>query len=138
MIHTKFDIEVTARTVIGEARGEPIEGQEAVAWVIRHRAIAGRFGGPTLAHVCLRKAQFSSWNDGDPNREVIGDMGSHHVALMQAIALVERVMYSHMSFDLVGGSCHYHHKDMDPKPGWAIGKPQVTTIGNHAFYVNIS
>lgn len=144
MIHTKFDIEAAARTVIGEARGEPAEGQEAIAWVIRHRAIAGRFGGPTLAQVCLRSGrtpsglwvpQFACWNLGDPNREFIGEMGLHHVALMQAIAMVERVMYADLGLDPIGGATHY--AQIATNPFWAAGHDPVKIIGNHAFYANI-
>lgn len=137
MIHTKFDIETAARTVLGEARGEPIEGQEAVAWVIRHRAIADRFGGSTLAHVCLRRAQFSCWDMDDPNREFIGEISLHHVALMQAVAMVERVMYADLGLDPIDGATHYHRKDMEPRPPWSFGVDPVKIIGNHAFYNNV-
>ena len=34
----RADMDVAARTVYGEARGEPDEGKIAVAWVIRTRA----------------------------------------------------------------------------------------------------
>src|SRR5512134_3045692 len=59
------DLSVMARTVYGEARGEPHEGRLAVAHVILNRARAGGWFGAGVSEVCL---QFSCWNPGDPNR----------------------------------------------------------------------
>src|SRR5687768_8768998 len=59
------DILIGARTVFGEARGEPYEGQKAVAHVILNRA--AKEG--SVAAACLRPKQFSCWNVGDATRE---------------------------------------------------------------------
>lgn len=65
IVHDHHDVVTLARTLWGEARGEPIEGQVAVAWVIRNRADGARFAGQLLgregavAHVCLTLWQFS-------------------------------------------------------------------------------
>lgn len=68
-----------ALTLWGEARGEPIDGKKAVAWVVRNRmekaaawkAARGRnhplYGDGTVQGVVLRPWQFSCWNKGDPN-----------------------------------------------------------------------
>src|SRR3546814_13540556 len=66
-------IDVLARTVWGEARGESVRGMEAVASVVVNRvrrAIArgGYWWGNDVVGVCLRPCQFSCWADGDPNR----------------------------------------------------------------------
>src|SRR3546814_5919032 len=67
-------IDVLARTVWGEARGESVRGMEAVASVVVNRvrrAIArgGYWWGNDVVGVCLKPCQFSCWNDGDPNRD---------------------------------------------------------------------
>jgi hypothetical protein len=62
-----FALEIAARTVWQEARGEPEEGQRAVAHVIVNRLRDGRWG-KSLASVCLADRQFSGWNNSDPNR----------------------------------------------------------------------
>lgn len=70
------DTDILARTIYGEARGESISGQEAIASVILNRvAFAKRRGrywwGNTIAGVCLAPWQFSCWNENDPNRKII-------------------------------------------------------------------
>lgn len=58
------DREIFAKTVYGEARGEPEEGQIWVAWVIKNRARANKsyWGGSKIGDVCRKRLQFSSWN----------------------------------------------------------------------------
>ena len=63
------DLQILARTLFGEARGEGDEGLEAVACVIINRFNAKKwFTGydvlngkkiPSIAQTCLKKAQFS-------------------------------------------------------------------------------
>ena len=63
------DTDILARTIFGEARGEGLEGMEAVACVIINRVKAKKwFTGyelingvkvPNVAQTCLKKAQFS-------------------------------------------------------------------------------
>ena len=69
---TNVDAEILtlARTLYGEARGEPREGIEAVANVILNRVLSNRYPN-TIAKVCLQRLQFSCWNDNDPNRKII-------------------------------------------------------------------
>jgi hypothetical protein len=62
------DLSVMARTVFGEARGEPYQGRLAVAHVILNRVRAGGWFGASVSEVCLKRWQFSCWNPGDPNR----------------------------------------------------------------------
>ncbi|MEK9724321.1 MAG: cell wall hydrolase, partial [Rhodospirillaceae bacterium] len=70
------DEETVARTVWGEARGEPFNGKIAIAWVIRNRVELDLHGdekpdwwGEGYEAVCLKPWQFSCWNANDPNRE---------------------------------------------------------------------
>lgn len=67
MTLTAGDIDILARTIYGEARGEPWEGKIAVAWVVRNRAERGGWWGDTIREVCLKPWQFSCWNETDPN-----------------------------------------------------------------------
>lgn len=54
-------------TVYAEARGEPREGQIAVANVIINRALANKsyWGGSSIAGVCRQPYQFECWNGKD-------------------------------------------------------------------------
>lgn len=57
--------EILGLTIIGEARGEPIEGQVAVGNIVRNRV---RKSKKTYQNICLAPLQFSCWNHDDPNR----------------------------------------------------------------------
>src|SRR4051794_37091109 len=77
---TGEDIDVLARTIFGEARGEILAGQIAVAWTIRHRAeIAAvyrqahgkwhpHYGDGSIAQACKAHRQYDCWDQGDTNR----------------------------------------------------------------------
>lgn len=128
------DLETAARTVYGEARGEPADGQLAVACVIVNRARKGGWWGDTLYKVCRRKWQFSVWNEGDPNRAKIE----------KASLAVLRPYFDHVltALEVAGtdadpsmGACHYHTPSVAPR--WARGHRPAVTIGNHMFYVGL-
>jgi len=66
-------VDTLARTLWGEARGEPVRGIEAVAAVVVNRVrLAQRRGGmwwgSDIVAVCRKPWQFSCWNADDPNR----------------------------------------------------------------------
>ena len=62
--YNHYDIDIVARTLFGEARGEGPLGMRAVAHVIRNRVRDKRWRD-TYAEVCLRSKQFSAWNRGN-------------------------------------------------------------------------
>jgi len=62
MTSTDKDRDILARTLWGEARGEGLAGQIAVAWTIRNRVFDGKaksWWGEGYAGVCLKPWQFS-------------------------------------------------------------------------------
>ena len=67
------DIDILARTIFGEARGEynrPDGGIAAlivIANVVMNRLKQGGWFGSTIKEVCLKPWQFSCWNKNDPN-----------------------------------------------------------------------
>lgn len=61
-------LEILTLTIYGEARGEPIEGQIAVACVIRNRV---NKRNKSYFEICTQPKQFSCWNEDDPNRAVL-------------------------------------------------------------------
>jgi N-acetylmuramoyl-L-alanine amidase len=61
------DVDVMARTIMGEARGEANQGKAAVGWVISNRVSAGTWYSGSVFEVCRKPYQFSCWNVGDPN-----------------------------------------------------------------------
>jgi len=128
------DIDYGARTVWAEARGEPFEGQVAVAHVLINRVEARHRRESTLAGVCLEPMQFSAWNEGDANRKKLlalswSDTGLQRAARALLEALGERPR------DPTGGALHYHTTAVRPR--WSRGHVPSAVIGNHKFFVGI-
>lgn len=132
-------------TLEAEAGGEPVEGQIAVASVIRNR-VGKRFGDSYKA-VCLAPKQFSCWNDGlDANhvrlmqkaRLVIGDYAER--STLPDDPIVRQLKYlaqGIMNFDLLDsthGADHYLTKKLfqSTPPLWAVGQT-ARFIASHAF-----
>lgn len=126
------DIDVTARTVYGEARGESMAGMVAVAWVIRNRAEKGGWWGDTLAGVCKHPFQFSCWNPDDANCKIIQDLPVSFTAYRDAVWAVMQAILEPKEKDPTLGADHYHAPSVAPK--WAKGVTPTVIIGNHSFY----
>ena len=72
---TTFDQEIAARTAVGEARGEGLDGMQAVIWTGLNRFTSKKwFSGQTLAGTFLMKEQYSCWLPGDPNYALITNL----------------------------------------------------------------
>jgi len=125
---------VVALTVWGEARGEPPQGQLAVACVIRNRMMREPWTARDPGGVCLQRKQFSCWNQNDPNG---GAMLRALVdgALDDQLAIARNVFLRGQP-DVTGGATHYHAKSITPS--WAASLRKTVTIGNHVFYVERS
>jgi N-acetylmuramoyl-L-alanine amidase len=122
------DILIAARTVFGESRGEPFEGQKAVAHVILNRA--KREG--SVAAACLRPKQFSAWNLGDATRERMVTVTTNDPKFRTAIrAFLEAVDEA----DFTLGCTHYC--TLITNPAWAKDEIPDLIIGNHKFYRGI-
>lgn len=143
MIDRLTDLEVVALTGYGEARGEPIDGLIAVMQVVGHRVRDPRYPSAWRA-VCLQRQQFSCWNPGDPNRQLLeriaealaskASLGSLRAPIVEALHVAEGVIASRYR-DLVRKSCHYHATSVTPR--WARGRTPVITIGHHRFYNDV-
>lgn len=127
------DLDILTRTVFGEARGEPTLGQIAVAWVIVNRARNPRWWGRGIRGVCLQPWQFSSWNAGDPNRQLITALAKDDPRYLALRSLMVEVLAGWHP-DPTRGADHYCTRAVAPKTKWARGKTPVAEIGNHLFY----
>jgi hypothetical protein len=131
------EILTLARTLYGEARGEPKEGIEAVANVILNRVRSERYP-KTVAKVCLQRLQFSCWNDRDPNRRKIANLMPGDNPIFDLIlAIATRAVLGGLPL-LVAGALHYHAKNVNPS--WVRNSPGATLvarIGNHLFWSGI-
>lgn len=129
------DFDIMARTIFGEARGEPVEGQIAVAHVLLNRWKSGRwFAGKSVAATCLKRLQFSCWNPGDPTYKRVTTATYAELKPFQKIAIDA---CRGDSFDPTFQATHYY-ADTIPAPGWAAGKAPTVQIGRHLFFKGIA
>lgn len=125
---TTDDMDVLARTIWGEARGEGGEGMLAVAAVVLNRWRDNRWPG-SIAAVCWQPKQFSCWNEGDPNRAKMErltiDKRSFHAAFLAAL-------HSLTMPDPTDGANHYYAITIRP-PSWSRRMSETARIGRHVF-----
>lgn len=127
-------IDVLARTLWGEARGEGVAGMEAVAAVIINRLRwPARYGADVVA-VCRAARQFSCWNEGDPNRAKLLAVDARDAAFAAALRIARRALAGALR-DPVDGACHYHAAGISPR--WARGRAPCAIIGGHLFYNDV-
>lgn len=132
-------VDVLARTLWGEARGESVRGKEAVAAVVinrvrRARARGGYWWGGSVVEVCRRPWQFSCWNDGDPNATKCAAVTVEDRNFRACLRIARRAVAGVLD-DPTGGATHYHHRAVVPP--WTRGRVPSAEIGNHLFYNDV-
>ena len=118
------DVKCLATAVYFESKGEPIEGQLAVAQVIMNRVHSGRYPADTCG-VTHQAGQFSFLHDGRADRVDDGRMWR----VAQAVAVIA---VTGNWREVVGDATAFHATRVSPK--WAMKK--VSRIGNHIFYAS--
>lgn len=140
MTATDEDIDVLARTLWGEARGEGLAGQIAVAWTIRNRVRDGKtksWWGEGYIGVCKRPYQFSCWNKSDPNYPYLtGAKKIPEKEFTQAMSAAMQVMSAWVK-DPTGGATHYYSTSMKVQPDWAKVAKETVRIGRHIFFRDV-
>lgn len=112
------DLNLLSRLVYAEARGEPYEGQVAVAAVVLNRVESSSFPN-TIAGVIYQSGAFSVVNDGQINLEP--DTTARKAA-QDALN----------GWDPSYGSIYYFNPDTATS-AWIWSRPHVITIGKHRF-----
>jgi len=140
MTATDNDRDILARTLWGEARGESLAGQIAVAWTIRNRVLDGKdrsWWGEGYAGVCQKPWQFSCWNANDPNSPYLtGAKPIPSCEYKRALAVALAVMAGVVP-DPTGGATHYYATTMPKAPDWAVKAKQTLKIGHHIFFKDV-
>ena len=140
MTATEKDRDILARTLWGEARGESLAGQIAVAWAIRNRVNDGNaksWWGEGYSGVCQKPYQFSCWNKSDPNFAYLS--GAKQIPFRefaQAQIAAEQVMAGKVP-DPTGGATHYYATTMPKPPVWVKGAKQTLKLGRHIFFKDV-
>ncbi len=117
-INNNNDINLLARVISAEARGEVYEGQVAVGAVILNRIEHPSFPD-TIAGVVYQKGAFTCMTDGQIN-EPVAD--SAYRAARDAIN----------GLDPSGGAIYYFNPQTATSK-WIWSRPQIKTIGKHIF-----
>ena len=140
MTATEKERDILARTLWGEARGESLAGQIAVAWTIRNRVHDGKaksWWGEGYAGVCLKPWQFSCWNNNDPNYAYLSGAKPIPAAqYAQALKAADQVIAGAVT-DPTGGATHYYATTMPKPPTWAQGAKQTLKLGQHIFFKDV-
>ena len=112
------DVNLLARLISAEARGEPYTGQVAVGAVVLNRIDHPSFPN-TLAGVIYQKGAFSCLDDGQWNKPVAD---SAYKAARDALN----------GWDPSGGAIYYFNPSTATSK-WIWSRPLITTIGKHRF-----
>jgi N-acetylmuramoyl-L-alanine amidase len=130
------DLDIIARTIMGEARGETDKGKAAVGWVILNRVAARKWYSGSVFEVCRKPFQFSCWNIGDPNLNVIIRAKSGDPDFDNCLRIAQKVLSQSIS-DPTDGATHYYANYIS-QPAWAKKPAKLTVqIGVHLFYKNV-
>ncbi len=113
-------VNLLARLVNGEARGEPYQGQVAVAAVILNRVKSPKFPN-TIAGVIYQKGQFSCVTDGQ-----------FDVAIDKSSTVYKAAQEAMSGSDPTNGALYFYNPKKT-KSKWLFSLKTSTTIGEHVF-----
>ena len=115
---TSGDLDLLARLISAEARGEPYAGQVAVGAVVLNRVESPAFPG-SISGVIYQRGAFSCIDDGQFWKPVAD---SAYRAARDAMN----------GADPSGGALYYFNPATATSK-WIWSRPEITTIGNHRF-----
>ena len=114
------DVQLLARAINGEARGEPYEGQVAVGAVILNRVKSSKFPN-TIAGVIYEPGAFTAVSDGQIN-----------VPIEEGSTVVKAARDALNGWDPTGGAIYYFNPSTATNK-WIWSRPLIKTIGKHRF-----
>lgn len=121
------DCRTLAQAIYYESRGEPIEGQIAVAWVILNRALSPHF--PDSIHSVVYQDNQFSYVD-DVKHEYFANFEAYQTALLVA----KNVLLGHIPDPTNGATFYLNPRAIKHLPKWTHKFTQVAVIGSHVFY----
>lgn len=135
--------EIVGLTLIGEARGEPIEGIIAVGNVIKNR-LKGNGTYRSYQEVCLAANQFSCWNDTDPNKQLLLELAIKMIHgnpvtdlyLVQCIFVASGIIDNKLADNVKGAEFYMVSSLLNSSsaPSWSKNRKNELVKGNHTFF----
>ena len=147
-------VDVLALTAMGEARGDYAEGGSSVEerigclCVIRNRLRTPLRYGDSYAAVCLKRKQFSCWNENDPNRAWLLAI-AYRIAtgqpsmdpLLEETRWLAQGIVTGVLLDTTRNATHYYSPGaMKPKgsmPTWARNQVACAVIGGSRYFKGV-
>lgn len=114
------NLQLIARAINGEARGEPYEGQVAVGAVILNRVKNPNFPN-TIAGVIYQSGAFTAVSDGQIN-----------VPIAEGSTVLKAAQDALNGWDPTGGALYYFNPATATNK-WIWSRPLIKTIGKHRF-----
>ena len=114
------NLQLIARAINGEARGEPYEGQVAVGAVILNRVKDSKFPN-TVAGVIYQKGAFTAVSDGQINQPIA-----------EGSTVLKAAQDALNGWDPTGGAIYYFNPATATNK-WIWSRPMIKTIGKHRF-----
>ena len=114
------EAQILARAVNGEARGEPYEGQVAVAAVILNRVKHSSFPN-TISGVIYQPGAFTAVSDGQIN-----------VPISENSTVYKACKDAMNGWDPTSGAIYYFNPDTATN-SWIWSRPLIVQIGKHRF-----
>ena len=112
------DLNLLARIINGEARGESYTGQVAVGAVVLNRVRSSSFPN-TISGVIYQPGAFTAVSDGQINKPVVQ-------------TCVNAARDAMNGWDPSGGALYYYNPAIATS-SWIWSRPVVARIGNHVF-----
>ena len=132
-LEEEFAIHLLAGLIYGEARGEPVKGQLAVAWTVRNRVQRPSWWGKSWVEVILKPYQYSCWGFNERGEPNWFRVFAHIKEASPMQFCIGVLVYQGHLIDPTQGATHYHTVTI--RPAWADKLRKTVTIGNHQFYV---
>jgi spore germination cell wall hydrolase CwlJ-like protein len=127
------ELRCLAENVYFEARGEPLNGQYAVAEVTLNRVRSEHF-----PHTICEVVHESHWDPvrhravADFSWTELGELSPADATAWKQAMTVADAAYEDLHEPVVPGALFYHA--LSVRPDWSRARRPVATIGNHIFY----
>ena len=134
------EVELIAKTIWGEGRGESYQGKVAIGNVIVNRYKISKatrksdWWGNTIEQIILHPYQFSCHNHNDPNKAKIAKLTTADYHYRESLKIARGILSGTIKDNTRGATHYFAYRVVRPR--WARSMRKTRRIGNHDFYRN--